>query len=285
MKIIDIINGNTRSLSFEVFPPKTSDKYESVSKAVSEISKLEPSYMSVTYGAGGGTSDYTAKIANEVSSYGITPLAHLSCISSTKTQVKEKIKQLADSGIENILALRGDIPSGLDTTSLDFRYAYELIDQIKKQGDFCIGGACYPEGHPESDSLEKDIDYLKIKVEHGCEFLTTQMFFDNSIFYNFVDRLNKCGIFVPTVPGIMPITSYNQLEKMVLISGNQLPQKFINLISKYEKDPVSLKKAGIEYAISQALDIYKQGFNSVHIYTMNKHDVAKEIKTNLKDII
>ena len=285
MKIIDIVNGPIPSLSFEVFPPKTSDKYESVSRAVAEIAKLSPSYMSVTYGAGGGTSDYTARIAQEVSAHGVTSLAHLSCISSTKEQVSSQLDCLKRLGIENILALRGDIPKDFNKSELEFKYAYELVDQIKNAGDFCIGGACYPETHPESENAEKDLEYLKIKVDHGCNFLTTQMFFDNDIFYRFVENASKKGISVPIVAGIMPITAYSQIERMVMISGNELPRNFIKLISKYENDPISLKKVGIEYASNQARNIYENGFNAVHIYSMNKYDVAKEIQDNLKDLI
>ena len=285
MKITDIIKINRPSLSFEVFPPKTSDKYESVSATVNEIAKLSPSYMSVTYGAGGGTNAYTAKIASEVSSLGVTCLAHLSCISSTKEQVDSQLTQLKNLNIKNILALRGDIPANLDKTTLDFSYAYQLVDIIKKAGDFCIGGACYPEKHPESENVEKDIEYIKIKVDHGCEFLTTQMFFDNYVFYKFIENLRKHRIHVPIVAGIMPITSLSQIDKMITLSGTELPNKFLNMIDKYKDDPISLKNAGIEYASTQAREIYSNGFNAVHIYTMNKYDVAHTIQNDLKDII
>ena len=161
----------------------------------------------------------------------------------------------------------------------------ELVDKIKTFGDFCIGGACYPEKHPESESIEKDFEYLKIKVDHGCDFLTTQMFFDNEIFYRFIENSRKNGIFVPIIAGIMPITSLSQIDRMVTLSGNQLPVKFTKMIEKYREDPISLKKAGIEYATEQAREIYNHGFNAVHIYTMNKYDVAQTIQNNLKDII
>ena len=285
MKIIDIINGEKPSLSFEVFPPKTTDKYEIVSNAVKEIALLNPSYMSVTYGAGGGTSEFTSKIAKEVQSYGITPLAHLSCISSTKKQVYSELEKLKSLGINNILALRGDIPKDFDRNNLEFHYAYELIDEIKKHGDFCIGGACYPECHPESLSIQKDFEYLKIKVEHGCDFLTTQMFFDNGVFFSFVENLSKFGVNVSVIPGLMPVTNISQLERIVLLSGNKLPDIFMRLVEKYADSPRSFQQASIEFTIKQAREIFASGFNAVHIYSMNKPDVAREIQNNLKDII
>ena len=285
MKIIEIIGGKKPSLSFEVFPPKTTDKYESISNAVKKIAELNPSYISVTYGAGGGTSAYTSKIANEVQSMGVTSLAHLSCISSSKELVKAELKTLKELEIDNILALRGDIPNTIDKDELDFHYAFELIDEIKKNGDFCIGGACYPECHPESTSPQKDIEYLKLKVDHGCAFLTTQMFFDNKIFYSFIDKLLNVGINVPVVAGLMPITSISQLERIVLLSGNALPSSFMRIVDKYQNDSVSFRNASMEFTINQARDIYSNGFNAVHIYSMNKPDVAKEIQNNLRDII
>ncbi len=285
MRITEIITGATPSLSFEVFPPKTNDKYESVAGAVREIAKLNPSFMSVTYGAGGGTSEYTAKIAEEVKSYGVTSLAHLSCISSNKELVKTQIHKLKGLGIENILALRGDIPDWLDKNNLQYHYAYELIDDIKSATDFCVGGACYPECHPESESAEKDLEYLKIKVDHGCEFLTTQMFFDNDIFFRFVDRARKVGIEVPIIAGIMPITSFSQLDRIRAISGNEIPKSFLKVMEKYMDNPVAFKQMGIEYATEQARKIYENGFSAVHIYSMNKPEVASQIQNGLKDII
>lgn len=285
MKITEIINGSKKSLSFEVFPPKTTDKYDSVSSAVKEIAALYPSYMSVTYGAGGGTSDYTAKIAKEVQSYGVTSLAHLSCISSTKAKVNNELIALKELGIDNILALRGDIPNEFDRRSLEFNYAYELIDEIKMLGDFCVGGACYPECHPESTSLKMDLEYLKLKVDHGCDFLTTQMFFDNNIFYSFMDKLENIGVNVPVIAGLMPVTSISQLERIVMLSGNTLPPVFMQIVNKYENDPVSFRKVSIDYTVKQVRELYESGFNAVHIYSMNKPEVAKEIKYKLWDII
>ena len=285
MKIINILNQNKPSLSFEVFPPKTTDKYENVSMAVKEMAALSPSYMSITYGAGGGTSMYTSKIAQEVQSLGVTSLAHLTCISSTKERINIELSNLKELGIENILALRGDIPKEFDKNTLEFHYAYELIDEVKKCGDFCIGGACYPECHPESISQEKDIEYLKLKVEYGCDFLTTQMFFDNDVFYKFSNKLNKSNINVPIVAGLMPVTNISQLERIVLLSGNALPKSFMKIVDRYQTDPISFRQASIEFTTKQARDIYFNGFNAVHIYSMNKPEVAKEIQNNLWDII
>ncbi len=285
MKLIDIINGKKPSLSFEVFPPKTSDAFDSVKKATEEIAKLNPSYMSVTYGAGGGTSDYTAQIAKNLSDLGVTSLAHLSCISSSKDLVHSQLEKLKTLGIENILALRGDIPEGMSMEHLDYHYASELTAEIRDFGGFCIGGACYPEGHPESKNSAQDIESLKIKVDCGCEFLTTQMFFDNNILYNFMYRLLRAGVNVPVVAGIMPVTNAKQIKRILSISGSALPQRFIRIVDRYGDNPEAMKQAGIAYATDQIIDLYANGINAVHIYSMNKPDVAQQIQKNISEII
>lgn len=286
MKITDIINAEKPSLSFEVFPPKTSDKFESVITAAVKIAALEPSYMSVTYGAGGGTSDYTADIADILQKCGVTSLAHLTCVSSDSDKIHFELERLKNLGIKNILALRGDIPEDLDRSTMKYNYAYELIDEIKKfDSDFCIGGACYPETHPESENGAKDIEYLKNKVDAGCEFLTTQMFFDNNILYNFMYRAMKKGIDVPVVAGIMPVTSANQIKRLVSISGNALPQRFLRIVDRYGDKPEAMKQAGIAYATEQIIDLYANGINAVHVYSMNNPYVAEQIKKNLSEII
>ena len=285
MKVSDIINSGRPSLSFEVFPPKTSDKFESVKAAISEIADLSPSFMSVTYGAGGGTSKYTAEIASSLITKNVVPIAHLTCISSTKDQVKELLCDLREKGIENILALRGDIPEGMTVEAPDYRYASELCSEIRDFGGFCIGGACYPEGHPESPSSASDIESLKIKVECGCEFLTTQMFFDNNILYNFMYRLLRAGVDVPIVAGIMPVTSATQIKRICSISGQQLPQRFLRLVDRYGDSDAAMKQAGIAYATEQIIDLYANGVDAVHVYSMNKPDVAAAIKNNLSEII
>ena len=285
MKIIDVITGEKPSLSFEVFPPKTEDKYENVVAAARRIAGLSPDYMSVTYGAGGGTSEYTANIAQDLSDLGVNSMAHLTCVSSTREHVRQQLSGLRQRGIENILALRGDIPEDLDPSRMDFHYAYELIQEIRDFGDFCIGGACYPEGHPDSENGIKDLEYLKVKAECGCEFFTTQMFFDNNILYNFLYRMLRSGVDVPVVAGIMPVTNKKQIQRIMSISGTALPQRFIRIVDRYGDKPEAMKQAGIAYATEQIIDLYANGINAVHVYSMNNFDVAQKIQENLSEII
>lgn len=286
MKLTQIIDGSRPSLSFEVFPPKHSSAFESVKSAVEEIAALKPSYIRVTYGAGGGTSEYTVAISSQIlKEFSVTPLAHLSCISSTRQQVREQLLQLRANGIENVLALRGDIPAGGNAVCGEYRYASELIQEIASFGGFCIGGACYPEGHPESATGAADIENLKRKVDCGCEFLTTQMFFDNNILYNFMYRALKAGIQVPVIAGIMPVTNPRQIQRICAISGTALPQRFKRIVDRYGEDTAAMKQAGIAYATEQVIDLFANGINAVHIYSMNKPDVARQIQKNLSEII
>lgn len=286
MRIIDIIKSEKPTLSFEVFPPKTSDKFERVKQATEEIAALKPDFMSITYGAGGGTSDFTADIAANIQkNYGVPTLAHLTCVSSSKEKVRSVIENLKAKKIENILALRGDIPEGLDLEKLDYRYASELIDDIITEGDFCIGGACYPETHPEAANSFEDIKNLKIKVDKGCSFLTTQMFFDNDVLYNFMYRIREAGINVPVVAGIMPVTSPAQIKKIISISDAALPQRFVRIVDRYGSNPEAMWQAGIAFATEQIIDLYANGVGAVHIYSMNKPDVARQIMANVSSII
>ncbi len=290
MKIIDLITKNTLSLSFEVFPPKTETSFESVRSATEEIAGLKPAFMSVTYGAGGGTSRYTLQIAKNIKErYGVPTLAHLTCVSSTKETVKQKIEEIKAAGIENVMALRGDIPEALqnaDRSGWDYRHAVDLVLELKSANpDFCIGGACYPEIHPESFNQNQDIKYLKEKVDAGCEFLTTQMFFDNNLLYNFLYKIREAGITVPIIPGIMPITNANQVARAIKLSGSFMPQRFKSLVDKFGSDPNAMKQAGIAYATDQIIDLYANGITNVHVYSMNKPDVAEKIQGNLSDIL
>ena len=287
MKISDILVEKTPHLSFEVFPPKTDAAYEGVLKATEAIAELKPSYMSVTYGAGGGTSKNTVKIASHIKDkYNVPSLAHLTCVSSTKEEVHQVIDQLKASGIENILALRGDIPQESEFPLPNhYQYAYELIEDIKSQGDFCIGAACYPEGHVETEHKKDDISNLKTKVDCGVDFLTTQMFFDNNIFYNFLYRIREKGILVPVLPGIMPITNKKQLRRSMELSGTAVPQRFLAIIDRFGDDHEAKKQAGIAYATDQIIDLIANGINHIHVYSMNKPDVAAAIMNNLSAIL
>lgn len=285
MKITDIISSNSLSLSMEVFPPKTDNNYESVRGAVEQIARLSPSFMSVTYGAGGGTSAFTRKIAEDVKRTGVTPLAHLSCVSSSREEITCRLDELRAAGIENILALRGDIPEGMSRDHLEYHYAYELVEEIVRYGGFCIGGACYPESHPESATSFDDIAHLKQKVDAGCSFLTTQMFFDNNIYYNFLYRLREAGVEVPVIAGIMPVTNPASIKRICRISGTLLPQRFVRIVDRYGSNPAAMKQAGIAYATEQIIDLYANGVKAVHIYSMNKPDVAAKIMENVSEIL
>ena len=250
MKIIDKLNQKGIHISFEVFPPKTDAGFDKVLSATDEIAKLNPSYISVTYGAGGGTSKNTAKIASHI---------------------KDDL---------------GDIPEGMTFPDGDrFHYAYELVQEIKKHGDFCIGAACYPEGHVEQEHKEDDIRYLKQKVDSGVDFLTTQMFFDNDIHYNFLYRIREAGITVPVLPGIMPITSAAQMKRSQELTGTVFPRRFLAILDRFGSSPDAMKQAGIAYATDQIIDLLANGVNNIHIYSMNKPEIAVAIMNNLSEII
>ena len=301
MRLTELLNTENVTISCELFPPKQGAQLDNYKKIVGDMAALKPAYMSVTYGATGGTSDYTVELANEVRNVNHIPaLAHLTCASSTKEKVVSVIQELKEKQIENVLALRGDIPQNADfPLPNQYRHASELIADIKaqgdqhasdlicyinSQGDFCIGGACYPEGHPESQTLEEDLIHLKEKVDAGCEFLTTQMFFDNNILYNFMYKALKHGIDVPVVAGIMPITNANQVKRSIALSGSLVPRRFLAIVDRFGSDPAAMKQAGIAYATDQIIDLIANGVNHVHIYTMNKPDVAGAILENLSDI-
>ena len=285
MKISSILDLDKVSLSLEVFPPKTSDKYESIAETAKKIAALKPDFMSVTYGAGGGTGTYTAVIASEIQNeYGVPVLAHLTCVSSTRSFVREMVERYRSLQIENILALRGDIPAG-GRLSEDYRHAVDLIRDIKELGDFCIGGACYPEGHIECAHKEDDIRHLKEKADAGLDFLTTQLFYDNSVFYNFLYRIREKGIRIPVIAGIMPVTKASQLARSAAMSGTDVPQRFRNIVDHYGDNPAAMKQAGIIYASEQIIDLVANGIRHIHIYTMNSPSVAAAIMDNLRDVL
>ena len=290
MKLSELLKQDKCSLSFEVFPPKTDTAFSSVREATEEIARLNPSFVSVTYGAGGGTSRYTLEIAKNIKqTYGVPTLAHLTCVSSTRETVHARIEDMKNAGIENVMALRGDLTPEMenaDRSRWTYHHAVDLVRELKESGaDFCIGGACYPEIHPESANQKEDILYLKEKVDAGCEFLTTQMFFDNNLLYNFLYKIREAGITVPIIPGIMPITNAKQVERAIKLSGSFMPQRFKSLVDKYGSSPEAMKQAGIVYALDQIIDLYANGIRNVHVYSMNKPDVAEKIQSNLSEII
>ena len=287
MKISELLKQDRVTISCEIFPPKKDGDFEKVRSAAEKIAALKPDFISVTYGASGGTSKNTAKIASLIQKdYGVTALAHLTCASSTKEEVSGVIENLKAAGIENILALRGDIPAGAEFPAPDrYQYAYELIGEVKRHGDFCIGGACYPEGHVECASKDLDLDYLKQKVESGCEFLTTQMFFDNNVLYSFLYRALLKGIRVPVLAGVMPVTNSRQIVRSCQLSGTSLPPRFKNIVDKFGDNPAAMKQAGIAYATEQIIDLIANGVKGIHLYTMNHPDVAASILGNLSDVL
>ncbi|MGN0472143.1 MAG: methylenetetrahydrofolate reductase [NAD(P)H] [Lachnospiraceae bacterium] len=289
MKIIDILHQEQMSLSYEVFPPKKETSFESVRIATEQIAALKPAFMSVTYGAGGGTSEYTLAVANNIKEkYNVPMLAHLTCVSSDRETVRRRISDMKEKGIRNVMALRGDLTPELeagDRSKWDYRHAVDLIHELKSAGDFCIGAACYPEKHPESTNQREDILHLKEKVDAGADFLTTQMVFDNNLFFNFLYKVREAGITVPVLPGIMPITNANQVERAIKLSGAFMPQRFKAMVDKFGSNPDAMKQAGIAYATDQIIDLYANGITNVHVYSMNKPDVAEGIYRNLSCIL
>ena len=286
MKINKILADKTPSISFEVFPPKQETNLAEVKAAAGAIAALKPSFMSVTYGAAGSTSKMTVEVAADIKNlHGVPVLPHLTCVASTREHVANMVKQIRENNIDNIMALRGDMPKD-GIVCHDYEHASDLIKDIRSlDPTICIGAACYPEGHVESVHKSDDIGYLKVKEEAGCNFLTTQMFFDNNIFYNFLYRVKDAGITVPIVPGIMPITTAKQLSRSVQLSGTSVPERFKAIVDRFGDDPLSMRQAGIIYATEQIIDLIANGVNHIHVYSMNKPDVASDILYNLKGII
>ena len=287
MKISEIVESRQYSVSFEVFPPKTEDARESVTEAARAIAALKPVFMSVTYGAGGGTSEYTAEIAHDLQeNCGVPMMAHLTCITSTRNHIQDQLRLLKSKGVENILALRGDIPEGFELKEQNYHHAIELVRDIKAfDPNFCVAGACYPDTHPDSANQKEDIAHLKEKVDAGMDFLITQMFFDNPVFYSYMYKLREAGITVPVHPGIMPIVNARQMKRTLKLSGTTLPERFRRILDTFGDTPDAMRQAGIAYATDQIIDLFANGIRTVHVYSMNNPGVAKEILDNLSEII
>ena len=284
---LDILNERKYSVSYEVFPSRSEVSFQKVSDAAYRIADLHPAFMSVTYGAGGGTSEYTMNLARALQNEKNIPVvAHLTCIASEKFRIREQLKLLTENGIRNVLALRGDIPVGFDTKNHDYSHAIELVRDIKEfDPGICIAGACYPDMHPEAATLNEDIAYLKEKVDAGVDFLISQMFFDNGVFYSYMYRLREAGINVPVHPGIMPIVNVSQVQRTLKLSGTALPQRFKRIVDTFGGTKEAMKQAGIAYATDQIIDLFANGFHSVHVYSMNNPSVAEAISRNLSQIL
>jgi methylenetetrahydrofolate reductase (NADPH) len=286
MQIASLFDRKKTVLSFEVFPPKKTSSIETIYTTLDELQGLKPDFISVTYGAGGNAGDNaTCEIASAIKNkYNITPLAHLTCVNYTKAEIEQILSRLKQNGIENIMALRGDKNPGIEPKN-EFKYASELVAFIKEKGDFHISGACYPEGHQESESLVEDILNLKKKVDAGAEHLVSQLFFDNGFFYSFLERARIAGIKVPIEAGIMPVVNKAQLERMVTLCGASLPAKFAKMLQRFEYSPEALRDAGIAYAVDQIVDLIAQGVDGIHLYTMNNSYIARKISDSISGLI
>lgn len=285
MKIKDLLNEDKITFSCEVFPPKKDNHFQNMLHTADEICKMGVDFISVTYGAGGSTSKRTVEAASYIqNTWHIPALAHLTCCGSTREEIRERLREMKSMGIENVLALRGDKPKDF-TGDGDYTYAVELIREIKSQGDFCIGAACYPEGHVECEHKELDIIHLKEKVDAGCDFLTTQMFFDNNVYYNFLYRVLTAGIGIPVIPGIMPVINSRQIKRSCELSGTTLPPRFKAIADKFSDDPLAMEQAGIAYATEQIIDLVANGVRHIHLYTMNRPGTAEKILHNLDHIL
>lgn len=285
MKIRDMFEKGT-VFSFEIFPPKKTAPVEIIYNTLEELKDLKPDFISVTYGAGGsGNNVSTCEIAHTIKEkYGIEPAAHLPCINYTKDEITAILKDFEQHGIENILALRGDINPDIPPKK-EFKYASELVEFIKSKGDFDIAGACYPEGHVDTPDMVQDVLNLKKKVDAGASHLISQLFFDNQFFYSFVEKAKIAGIDVPIEAGIMPVTNKKSIERMVSMCGASLPPKFAKMMQKYENNPEALRDAGIAYAIDQIVDLVSNGVDGIHLYTMNNAYVARRISEAVGNII
>lgn len=279
MLIKDIYKQGRPVVSFEVFPPKKDDDIGVILKSLGEMAAFEPDFISVTCGAGGGGNrNMTVEIASSIQDkHGVCSLAHMTCIGAKSEMIQKTLGEMKAAGVRNVLALRGDIPDKAENANEagSYRHAADLIREIRSCGDFCIGAACYPEGHIDCDDLALDTEHLLYKQEAGADFLVTQLFFDNNYFFRFLDRIRSRGVTIPVSAGIMPILSRSQVERMIFLCGASLPSDIIKLLHKYENDPAGLKKAGVEYAAAQIEAILANGADGVHIYTMNKPDVAE----------
>lgn len=288
MKIKDKFGVKKPLISFEIFPPKVDYPVETIYDSIDDLYSLNPDFISVTYGAGGSTKDKTVEISSYIQNkYNLSSIAHVTCISSTRNEIKSILDAIEENKIQNVLALRGDYPANTTAYSVPddrFKNSLELIEYFKQNSNLCVGAACYPEKHPEAKDLDSDIDFLKKKAEAGADFLVTQMFFDNELFYDFYDKTQQKGINIPIITGILPILNKKQINTIVGLTGNSIPKKFRRILEKYENNPEALSEAGMSYAISQIVDLLAWGVDGVHIYTMNKPSTARKTLESISAI-
>ena len=286
MDLMEKFRSKQLVVSFEVFPPKNDAAYAPVEAAVDALASFSPDFISVTYGAGGGTSVNTPKIAAHIENdLHIPAMAHLTCASSDKQPVHNVLQDLKTRGVRNVLALRGDLPENFVPDDDYYRYASELVKAVREFGGFTVGAACYPEGHVEAASPEQDLENLKRKVDCGVDFLVTQMFFDNSVLYSFLYRALKKGIDIPVCAGIMPVMNPKQIARSCKLSGTTLPARLKTVVDKFADDPQAMQQAGIAYATEQIIELVANGVSGIHIYTMNRPEVAGAIMRNLSSIL
>jgi len=289
MYISELFKQKNVVVSFEIFPPKQTSSIDTIYETIDALAPLRPDYISVTYGAGGSTSKTTLEIASIIKNkYRINALAHLTCYNSSREDIDKILSDLQKANIANILALRGDRPQNWkpgEEKQADFRYAADLARYISSRYDFCLGGACYPEGHPECSDLDKDVENLKRKEESGVDFLITQLFFDNEKYYRFKEKVDRLNIRIPIQVGIMPITNRKQVERMIELSNATIPSKLIRILDKFEHNQQAIRDAGIAYATEQIIELLSNDVRGIHIYTMNKPQVAKDLVRNLDSLI
>ena len=286
MEITQLYKQNQPAMSCEIFPPKEFSKVEEVKRVVDGLCAIRPAYISVTYGAAGNTPHFTRELSQYVEKGGVPALSHLTCINNPIQQVKAVLDELEAAEIRNVLALRGDLPQGMEFPKKGhYLHAWELIAAIKKRGGFSVGAACYPEGHPEAPSRDKDLEYLRMKQDAGADFFTTQMFFDNNVLYQFLFRALKKGVSLPISAGVMPVVRAKQIRRIVALSGASLPPRFLTILDRFGDDPASMEKAGVAYATDQIIDLIANGVNHIHLYTMNRPDIAAAIRHNLGSIL
>ena len=286
MQIVQLLAGEGVRLSCEVFPPKEFARVEEAREVVRSIAALRPAYVSVTYGAAGNTPHFTRELTQTVQEAGVPALAHLTCINDTVSGIDAALAELEAAGVDNVLALRGDIPAGASFPDGDhFEHAAQLVAHVRRRGGFCVGAACYPEGHPEAASRAADLDALKAKVDAGVDFLTTQMFFDNATLYNFLYRAQRAGIRVPVCSGVMPVINARQIRRIASLCGASLPPRFLSIVDRFGDNPAAMRQAGVAYATEQIVDLIANGVQNIHLYTMNRADVAQDVFHNLGAIL